>query len=106
MAVIKTTDADFVSALQNNPASIVKYYADWCGSCKLISPKFRRLSEDEQFAGIQFLEINAEENPDARHRAGVNNLPFFASFRGDQLVQGQATSREESIVELLETLNQ
>ena len=79
MAVIKASDADFAAALSSKPLSIVKYYADWCGSCKLIAPKFRRLSEDERFTGVQFLEVNAEENPDARHRAGVNNLPFFAT---------------------------
>ncbi len=104
MPVIKKTDADFTSALQNSSASIVKYYADWCGSCKLISPKFRRLSEDERFHDVQFLEVNAEENPAARQLAGVNNLPFFATFRNDQLAEGQASSKEESIVELLENL--
>jgi len=104
MPVIKSTDADFAAALTARPLSIVKYYADWCGSCKLIAPKFRRLSDDERFTGIQFLEVNAEENPDARHRAGVNNLPFFATFHGDQLSLGQATSKEESLVELLENL--
>lgn len=104
MAVIKTTDSDFTAALAAKPLSIVKYYADWCGSCKLIAPKFRRFSEDERFSGVQFLEVNAEENPDARKRAGVNNLPFFATFRGEQLAEGQATNREESIVELLTNL--
>lgn len=104
MAVIKATDADFQSALSSQPLTVVKYYADWCGSCKLISPKFRRMSEDARFSGIQFLEVNAEENEQARHAAGVNNLPFFASFRGTTLAEGLATSREESILEILEHL--
>lgn len=104
MPVIKSTDADFAASLGAKPLSIVKYYADWCGSCKLIAPKFRRLSDDERFTGIQFLEVNAEENPEARRLAGVNNLPFFASFRSGQLAEGQATSKEESLVELLENL--
>jgi thioredoxin 1 len=105
MPVTKSTDADFAAALTARPRSIVKYYADWCGSCKLIAPKFRRMSEDSRFADVQFLEVNAEENPDARRRAGVNNLPFFATFRGEELVEGQAASREESILELLENLS-
>ena len=104
MAVIKATDADFQSALSSQPLTVVKYYADWCGSCKLISPKFRRMSEDARFSGIQFLEVNAEENQEARHAACVNNLPFFATFRGNTLGEGLATSREESILEILEHL--
>lgn len=104
MAVNKVTDADFRSALSNHPLTVVKYYADWCGSCKLISPKFRRMSEDPRFSGLQFLEVNAEENQEARHLAGVNNLPFFATFRGEALAEGLATSREESILEIIENL--
>jgi thioredoxin 1 len=104
MSVIHATDADFESALGSQPKTIVKYYADWCGSCRLISPKFKRLSEDERFTGIQFLEVNAEENAQARKMAGVSNLPFFAVFQGKDLVASAATNKEEAIVEMLQQL--
>jgi len=105
MSVIKATDADFESALRSHSKTVVKYYADWCGSCKLIAPKFRRFSDEERFAGVQFLEVNAEENELARKLAGVNNLPFFAVFKGDQLVEGAATNKEEAIISMIENLN-
>jgi len=105
MSVIKATDADFESALSGSPKTIVKYFADWCGSCKLISPKFKRLSDDERFTGVQFLEVNAEENETARKMAGVNNLPFFAVFQGQNLVEGAATNKEEAIISLIQSLN-
>jgi len=105
MSVIKATDADFESALSSHKKTIVKYYADWCGSCKLIAPKFRRLSDDERFSDVQFLEVNAEENENARKLAGVNNLPFFASFSGGALVEGSATSKEDAIVSMIQQLN-
>ena len=105
MAVIQSTDADFASQIASNEKVIVKYFADWCGSCKLIAPKFRRFSDDERFSGVQFLEVNAEENEIARRLAGVNNLPFFAVFKGDQLVEGAATNKEEAIISMIENLN-
>ena len=105
MPVTKATDAEFEAALLSHPLTIVKYYADWCGSCKLIAPKFRRFSEDERFGNIGFLEVNAEENEAARKKAGVNNLPFFATFRNGNLVEGKATNLEESIVGMLEKLS-
>lgn len=104
MSVTKATDADFESALRSKPLTIVKYYADWCGSCKLIAPKFRRLSDDERFGNVAFLEVNAEENEAARKKAGVNNLPFFATFRDGDLAEGAATSLEEAIVRMLEKI--
>ncbi len=32
-----STDNDFESLLKSNSKVIVKYYADWCGSCKLFA---------------------------------------------------------------------
>lgn len=104
MSVIQATDADFESALRSNEKTIVKYYADWCGSCKLIAPKYKRLSSDERFQGIHFLEVNAEENANSRKLGGVSNLPFFAVFKGDKLVESAATNKEEAIVDLLNNL--
>ena len=105
MALIKSTDSDFESLLQQNERVVVKYYADWCGNCKLFAPKFRRLSDDERFKAITFIDVNAEENPIARNIAGVNNLPFFATFKNGGLVDTLAASKEESVVGIISNLN-
>lgn len=105
MAALKVTDSEFDQLLKDNTKVVVKYYADWCGSCKLFAPKFRRLSEDARFAGIAFLDVNAEENPGARQKAGVSNLPYFAVFQNGELVEALSTNKEEAVVELLGRLN-
>ncbi len=105
MAVLNVNDITFSTELATSDKVVVKYYADWCGSCKLFAPKYKRLSGDERFAGIQFLDVNAEENPEARKFAGVDNLPFFAIFKQGKLVEGSATSKEEAVVAMLEKLN-
>lgn len=98
------TDSEFDKQLQENSLVIVKYYADWCGTCKLFAPKFKRLSNDERFSSVHFIEVNAEENELARKAAGVDNLPFFASFKNGNLLEASATSKEENVVQLLENL--
>lgn len=105
MSVIQVTDSEFSTSLSGNDKVMVKYYADWCGSCKLIAPKYRRLSEDERFTDIKFLEVNAEDNENARKMAGVDNLPFFAVFKAGKMVEGTATSKLEKVEELLSKLN-
>lgn len=104
MAVELKTDADFNQAIAENEKVIVKYFADWCGSCRLFSPKFKRLSGDDQFQEISFLDVNAESSPEARKLAGVTSLPFFAAFKNGELVSGVATSKEEVVVDLLSNL--
>lgn len=105
MAVEVVTDNEFESRLNDNEKVIVKFFASWCGSCKLFAPKFRRLSEDERFEGVTFLDVNAEENEAARKRAGVDNLPFFAAFKNGELIASGPTSKEEVVVEMIEKLN-
>ncbi len=102
MAVQVVTDGEFEQLVSSSPVVMVKYFADWCGSCKLFAPKYRRLSDDPRFEGIVFLDVNAEHNPIARGLANVDNLPFFATFRNGALVEGTATAKEETVVAMLE----
>lgn len=104
MAVKLVTDEDFREQISLNNKVVVKYYADWCGSCKLFAPKFKRISNDPQFDGIAFLDVNAETNPDARKTAGVTNLPYFALFKDGEFVEAVASSKEEAVVDLIKKL--
>ncbi len=104
MAVIISGDASFSEDLKSSEKVAVKYYADWCGSCKLFAPKYRRLSDDDRFRNIKFLDVDAEHNPAARKMANVSTLPFFAVFRNGELVESMSTSKEEALVEMLEKL--
>jgi thiol-disulfide isomerase/thioredoxin len=105
MAVELTTDTEFQELINQNDKVVVKYYADWCGSCRLFKPKYKRLSEDERFNGVTFLDVNAEKNPNARKAAGVTNLPYFAVFKNGALLDTVASTKEEAVVEMIQKLN-
>jgi thioredoxin 1 len=103
--VKKVTDAEFADAIKNSDKVVVKFYADWCGNCRLFSPKFNRLSENEKYSDITFLDVNAEDSPEARKMAGVSNLPFFAVFNRGELVATDYTSKEEVVEKMIQSLN-
>ena len=102
--VTAVSDSEFDKQLSDKPLVAVKYYADWCGTCKLFAPKYKRLSNVERYASILFLEVNAEENEAARKAAGVDNLPFFATFQNGKLMEASATSKEENVTSMLDNL--
>lgn len=104
MSLIEATDADFNTLIAKHDKVVVKYFADWCGTCRLFAPKYQRLSGDVRFEGITFLDVNAEESPEARKLACVDSLPFFATFKNGAKVEGKATAREETIVDMINAL--
>src|SRR4051812_35943201 len=104
MSLIASNDQDFQDLLKKNEKVIVKYYADWCGSCKLFAPKFKRLAGDEKYKDYTFIDVNAEQNPEARKLGNVKSLPTFAIFKDGELLDSLCTTKEDGLVELMARL--
>jgi thiol-disulfide isomerase/thioredoxin len=43
---------------------VIKFYADWCGPCKVYGPAFTKVREELESDEITFLEINVENDPE------------------------------------------
>ncbi|MAE74756.1 MAG: thiol reductase thioredoxin [Bdellovibrionaceae bacterium] len=81
---------------------IVQYGAGWCGNCRIIKPKFRKLSEENQ--SIQFVYADAEKLPGTRELAEIKNLPTFAAFKGGKLIKQTEGNKVEKIQELIDEI--
>lgn len=42
---------------------VIKFYADWCGPCKIYAPTFDRVKQDLQDI-VEFKEVNVEQDED------------------------------------------
>ncbi len=85
--------------LTSSAKVMVQYGATWCGNCKIIKPKFKRLAEEHE--GIEFYYVDAEKFPNSRKFANVNNLPTFAGFVNGRLVKEAQGNKIETIQEVL-----
>jgi len=85
--------------IKDNEKVVVQYGATWCGNCKIMKPKMKRLSKD--YEGITFLYVDAEKMPESRKLAEVNNLPTFAVFKGGSLINQIQTNKEEALKTLI-----
>jgi thiol-disulfide isomerase/thioredoxin len=79
---------------------LVQYSAGWCGNCRLMKPKFKRLAGEQPNA--TFILVDAEKFPASRKLASVNNLPTFASFKNGVLLSQVQTNKEEQLKNLID----
>lgn len=88
--------------LKNNPKVIVQYGAGWCGNCRLIKPKFKKLAAENE--AVTFLYIDAEKFPGSREFAKIENLPTFAGFVDGELVKQNFGTKIEIVKEILDEI--
>ena len=90
--------------IAQNDKVIVQFSAGWCGNCRIMKPKFKRMSGEHE--GMTFVIIDAEKNPESRKLANVSNLPTFAAFQNGSLLEQTQTNKVEILAELVEKVAQ
>jgi thiol-disulfide isomerase/thioredoxin len=83
----------------SNKTVIVQYSAGWCGNCRIMKPKFKKLSSENQ--EIVFVLADAEKFPESRKLADVSNLPTFATFVNGKIVNQTQTNKFEVLKDLV-----
>jgi len=81
---------------------VVQYGATWCGNCRIMKPKFKKLAAEND--DIPFYYVNAEKLPESRKLAKVDNLPTFAVFKNGELLNQVQTNQAENLTNLFNEL--
>ncbi|EPB79045.1 putative thioredoxin [Ancylostoma ceylanicum] len=72
---------EFDAVLNENPDSLVviDFYATWCGPCKIMGPKFIKLSNE--FTSVVFVKVDVDESEDIVSRFDIKVMPTFIFMR-------------------------
>lgn len=86
----------------NNQKVVVQYMATWCGNCRIMKPKFRKLAGENE--NMEFVLVDAEKFPESRKLALVDNLPTFATFVDGKKVNQTQTNKFEVLKDLVDEI--
>mmetsp|Transcript_3990 Transcript_3990/g.4073 ORF Transcript_3990/g.4073 Transcript_3990/m.4073 type:complete len:149 (+) Transcript_3990:78-524(+) len=83
---------------------VVDFTASWCMPCKMISPVFEEMSEEEEFADVVFLKVDVDEIPDITERYQVLAMPTFVFIKEGDIVERFSGASVEKLRETLLSL--
>jgi thioredoxin 1 len=81
-----TTDA-FEETVSSSGITLVDFWADWCGPCKMFAPIYEAASEKNP--DITFGKVDTEAEQSLASAAGITSIPTLMAFRDGILVFSQ-----------------
>lgn len=99
MSVIKVNQSNFDEILAGDKPTLLDFYADWCGPCRMVAPVIEEIAREhpEYVVG----KINVDESPELAQKYGVFSIPTLAVVK-DGRIAGRMTGAKpkEKILEL------
>jgi len=77
-------DASNFDGVTSAGLTLVDFWAEWCGPCKLMHPVFERLSK--KYTQVTFARVNVDQNQPLAAKFGVQAIPTFIMFRDGRAV--------------------
>ncbi|MEJ6682141.1 MAG: thioredoxin family protein [Flavobacteriales bacterium] len=96
------TEDTLESTVKSNDTVLVQYSAGWCGNCRIMKPKFKRMAAEHENA--EFVMVDAEKLPESRKMANVDNLPTFAAFKNGELIKQIQTNKADVLKEFVDEI--
>lgn len=80
--IIHVTDSTFkTEVLESTIPTIVDFWAEWCGPCKMIAPILDEISKE--YAGkLKVTKLNIDDNPKTPGEFGIRGIPTLLLFKG------------------------
>ncbi|ADN00462.1 MULTISPECIES: thioredoxin TrxA [Dickeya] len=83
--IIHLTDDSFeTDVLQSEHVTLVDFWADWCGPCKMIAPILDEIA-DEFDGKLTVAKLNIDENPATAPKYGIRGIPTLLLFKNGEV---------------------
>lgn len=82
--IINLDSTNFTQIVSSDKPTLVDFWADWCGPCKMMHPVFESLSK--KYPKIKFARVNVDQNQNIAMKFAVQSIPMFIMFKSGQII--------------------
>jgi thioredoxin 1 len=96
---LQLTDSNFdTEVLASDKVSIVDFWAEWCGPCRVVGPFVEELANE--YAGQAVIgKVNVDDNPGISAKYGIRNIPTILFIKGGEVVDKQVGAVPKAVLE-------
>jgi thioredoxin 1 len=85
VSIMPIDERQFAQVIQQHPALVIDFWAEWCGPCRRVAPIVDELAQE--FAGkVTFAKCDTDHNQRLAVQFGISAIPCLLFFSRGQMV--------------------
>ena len=80
--VVSLTTETFDAFVAKEPATLVEFYAPWCGHCKKLAPIYEQAASELLVDNIRIAKVDVTSNQALGKKFGIRGYPTLKPFVG------------------------
>ena len=93
------TDANFKEqVLDNDQLTVIDFWAEWCGPCRMVGPIIEELAKDYE-GKVNIGKVNVDHNAMISQQYCIRNIPTILFIKNGEVVDKQVGAVPKSALE-------
>ena len=94
MSAIRLNEDNFNRVRDNEGVSLLDFYADWCGPCRMVLPIVDEIAKER--GDLLVGKINVNDNPDLAREFGVMSIPTLIVMKDGKILNRASGARSKA----------
>jgi len=89
--------------VETAPVTLIDFYADWCGPCKMMAPVVEAIAAEEETTAM-ICKCNVDQNPEIASAFGVMSIPTLVILKtGEEYSRMVGVQKQSTLVDALKS---
>lgn len=102
MSLLKLENNNFNEVRERKGLSLIDFYADWCGPCRMVMPIVEDIASERE--DLLVVKVNVDDNQNLAREFGVFSIPTLVVMKdGKEIARSTGAKSKEKILDMVGT---